>query len=170
MRLWYQFPTTGLWTGGLESGLPSGLWTRLWNGILTPNNASMYRAVSVEWIPAHILQTARVHWWEPVLFQFKRNHQFFRISLSIPWTLTRLQTSLSKSNYPLQLIWLITQTMHVLQTVCFYQKNIRVNNRHDSCFYTKFTKLDYTQIRVNFYLFISFSVVVFRPDETVHSL
>ena len=35
--------------------------------------------------------------------------------------------------------------MHLLQTVCFYQKNIRVNNRHDSCFYTKFTKLDYTQ-------------------------
>ena len=58
---------TGLWTGGLESGLPSGLWTRLWNGILTPNSASMHRGVTVEWTSANVLQTARVHWWEPVL-------------------------------------------------------------------------------------------------------
>ena len=95
-----------------------------------------------------------------ISFDFKRNHHFLRISLSIPWTLTRLQTSLSKSNYPLQLIWLIARRMHVLQTVCFYQKNIRVNNRHDSCFYTNFTKLDYTQntlrsepIFISFFLF-----------------
>ena len=64
---------TGLWTGGLESGLPFGLWARLWNGILTPNSASMHRDVSIEWISANVLQTAWVHWWEPVLFH-KKNH------------------------------------------------------------------------------------------------
>ena len=30
----------------------------------------MHRGVSVGWIPANILQTARVHWWEPVLLSY----------------------------------------------------------------------------------------------------
>ena len=55
------------WTLDWRTWIWITLWTRLWNGILTPNSASMYRGVSVEWIPANILQTARVHWWEPVL-------------------------------------------------------------------------------------------------------
>ena len=58
-------------TGRLESGLPFGVWARLWNGILTPNSASMHQGVTVEWTSANVLQTARVHWWEPVLLNYQ---------------------------------------------------------------------------------------------------